>query len=99
MWHHFTERARRAVYYAQEFASRNSLSLVTVEGLCLGLLSVDGSRCLAALQRMDIPLEDLRAEIEAASISEPENRPERPTLTASAKRAVELGVRALLAPP
>ncbi|NUQ70800.1 MAG: ornithine carbamoyltransferase [Chthonomonadales bacterium] len=93
MWHHFTERARRAVYYAQEFASRNSLSLVTVEGLCLGLLSVDGSRCLAALQRMDIPLEDLRAEIEAASISEPENRPERPTLTASAKRAVELGVR------
>jgi hypothetical protein len=65
MFERFTDKARQAVVLAQEEARRLGHPEVGTEHLLLGLLAVDGDSAAArTLTALDIPLDDLRREVE-----------------------------------
>jgi hypothetical protein len=66
MFERFTDKARQAVVLAQEEARRLGHPEVATEHLLLGLLAVTGdSAGTRTLTGLGIPLDDLRAEVEA----------------------------------
>lgn len=64
MWQRFTERARRAVFFAQEEAGRRQENQVSPEYLLLGLLREDDTVATVALQRMGVSLSGIRQDTE-----------------------------------
>ena len=64
MWQRFTERARRAVFFAQEEAARFGQSNVGPEHLVLGLVRDSDSVAARILNRMGVSLGRIRSEIE-----------------------------------
>ncbi|MHB1460552.1 MAG: ATP-dependent Clp protease ATP-binding subunit [Armatimonadota bacterium] len=90
MWQRFTERARRAVYFAQEEANRLGESYVGTEHLLLGLVKEPDSVAARILDRMDIPLARVRAEVEKL-VQRGENRYSQETqLSPRARRVIDL---------
>src|SRR5437667_39680 len=53
MWQRFTERARRAVFFAQEEAARLGENYISTEHLLLGLLRDNDSVAVRILEAMD----------------------------------------------
>lgn len=64
MWEKYTERARRTIFYAQEEAGRYGENHVSTEHLLLGLLREPNSIACKALMNLNIPLENIRTELE-----------------------------------
>lgn len=94
MWKRFTERARAAVYFAQEEAARRRLPGIGPECLLLGVLQNDDSAALAILRALSIDREELVARLEPLF---PEGGPASLTtqsLTPGGKRALELAYSA-----
>ena len=90
MWQRFTERARRAVYYAQEEANRLGESYVGTEHLLLGLTKDPESVAARILDRMDIPLAKIRSELEKL-LTRGDNRYTQETqLSPRARRVIDL---------
>ena len=64
MWQKFTERARRAVFFAQEEAAKYGWNDVATEHLLMGLVRETDSIAIRALERMNVDPRHLRAEVE-----------------------------------
>lgn len=64
MWQRFTERARKAVFNAQEEAHRFGDGFVSTEHLLLGLTCEEDSTASLTLVRLGLPASQLRGEIE-----------------------------------
>ena len=63
MWQKFTERARKAMFCAQEEAAAVGTDLVDTEHLLLGILRLDDSLACTMLRRADVDIARLRREI------------------------------------
>jgi ornithine carbamoyltransferase len=64
MWQKFTERARRAVFFAQEEAAKYGWNDVATEHLLIGLVRESDSIAIRALERMSVDPRHLRVEVE-----------------------------------
>lgn len=90
MWQRFTERARKAVFYAQEEAQRFGEGYVSTEHLLLGLVREPDSVACRVLAKLGIEPERVRAEVEK-QLPTGDMRPSQDmTLTPRAKRVIDL---------
>ena len=90
MWQRFTERARRAIFFAQEEAGRRGENFVTTEHLLLGLVREDDSVAARVLERMGVNLNRIRSEVKR-QVPKGDGRPGRDMrLTPRAKRVIDL---------
>jgi len=89
-WTRFTERARRAVYYAQEEALRLGGNYVSTEHLLLGLIRENDNVAACILGRMEIPLGRIRSEIEGQVTRGDGPLGSDTMLTPRAKRVIDL---------
>jgi hypothetical protein len=64
MWQHFTERAKRVVFYAQEEAGKRGTNEVSTEHLLLGLLRENDHVAARMLDRMGVSHGRIRTEVE-----------------------------------
>lgn len=90
MWQRFTERARRAVFFAQEEAARFGQSNVGPEHLVLGLVRNSDSVAARILNRMGVSLGRIRSEIERQVTPGKEPPGQEMQLTPRAKRVIDL---------
>ena len=92
MWQRFTERARRAVFFAQEEAGRLGENCVSSEHLLLGLVHDTDSVAARILERMGVPPARVRSEVERqVVVVKGDARPEQDVqLTPRARRIVDL---------
>ncbi|GIV15637.1 MAG: hypothetical protein KatS3mg022_1072 [Armatimonadota bacterium] len=89
MWQRFSERARYAIFYAQEEAERFGGNYVSTEHLLLGLIRDNESTAVKVLQQLGVSLSRLRMELER-QVSRGEGGVEGQTqLTPRAKRAMD----------
>lgn len=90
MWQRFTERARTAIFYAQEEAQRFGDGYVSTEHLLLGLLREPDSMASRALIALGTNLPTVQREMEKL-LPVGETRPSQDmTLTPRAKRVIDL---------
>src|SRR5690242_13963424 len=90
MWQRFTERARRVVFFAQEEAARLGENYVGTEHLLLGLIREADSVAARILDRLNIPLGRIRADIERQVTRGHGNLGQDMQLTPRAKRVIDL---------
>lgn len=91
----FTERARRAIVYAQEEARMLNQSFVGTEHLLLGILRDEEGIASQALMSLGISLEDVREQIEEmiGRGDEPVSEDKSIPFTPRAKKVLELALR------
>lgn len=90
MWQRFTERARKVVFYAQEEAQKFGEGYVSTEHLLLGLVRESDSVAARVLEKLNISLSKIRAEVEK-QLPRGDARPSQDmTLTPRAKRVIDL---------
>ena len=65
MWQRFTERARKAVFYAQEEAGKWNQNQVSPEHLLLGLVREEDSMAARILDHLGVKLEDVRKGVQS----------------------------------
>jgi ATP-dependent Clp protease ATP-binding subunit ClpC len=85
----FTEKARMAVFAAQEVADRYGESEIGPEHLLLGLLEDSGGVAAAILQRAGVSREALRADLERRLPLKEAVSGERKRLTAAGKQVID----------
>lgn len=90
MWQRFTERARKAVFYAQEEALNFGEGYVSTEHLLLALLRDPDSVAARVLTQLGLDLQRLRVEIEKQLGKGTASPNHDMTLTPRAKRVVDL---------
>jgi ornithine carbamoyltransferase len=91
MWLKFSERARRAIFLAQENAKRLGHCCISTEHLLLGVLEEGDNVACDVLQRIGIDREKLRSEIGYEDIAVSSREPvEDMDLAPRALRAIEL---------
>lgn len=91
MWQRFTEKARLAIFYAQEEAAKRKSKIVGTEHLLLGLLDEPDNIAKRVFQRIGVNEESLRREIEKmAPVSDTGDVNQDMQLSANAKRAIDL---------
>lgn len=89
MWQRFTERARRVILLGQEEAGRMHSGHVGTEHLLMGLVREREGVAAQVLEKMNVQLAQVRAEVEAEVQIGNESTTE-PKLTPKAKRVLEL---------
>lgn len=90
MWQRFTERARKVVFYAQEEAQKFGEGYVSTEHLLLGLVREADSVAARVLDKLNVSLNRVRAEVEK-QLPRGDARPNQDmTLTPRAKRVIDL---------
>src|SRR4051812_1312420 len=90
MWQRFTERARRAVFYAQEEAGRLGENFVGTEHLLLGLIRDNDHVAARMLDKMGIPMGRIRSEIERQVTRGNREMGQEMQLSPRAKRVIDL---------
>src|SRR4051794_32891225 len=90
MWQRFTERARRVVFFAQEEAARLGENYVGTEHLLLGLVRENDSVAARILDRLGVPLQRIRSDIERQVTRGHGNLGQDMQLTPRAKRVIDL---------
>ena len=90
MWQRFTERARRAVFFAQEVAGLLGENYVSPEHLLLGLLREDDTVATRILDRLGISLPQIREMIENQMTPGDGRLGQDMQLTPQTKRAIDL---------
>lgn len=90
MWQRFTERARKAIFYAQEEAQRFGTEYVSTEHMLLGLFRDGDSSAMSVLNDMGISWKDLKEEVEKHLPSSEWLHRSNMTLTPRAKRVIDL---------
>lgn len=90
MWQRFTERARRAVFYAQEEAAHLGESYVSTEHLLLGLIREPNSVAARVIERLGVDLGQLRYEVERQLQRGERKHVQETQLTPRAKRVIDL---------
>ncbi len=90
MWQRFTEEARKVVFHAQEQAQSCGDQFVGPEHLLLGILKErDGSAC-NLLEKLNVPIDELKSEVFKHMALVKEYRGNDMTLTPRAKRVIDL---------
>lgn len=89
-WQRFTERARRAIFYAQEEAALRGENYVSTEHLLLALLREPDNVAARVLDRLGINLEHLRFELERHLQRGERKGLQETQLTPRAKRVIDL---------
>jgi ATP-dependent Clp protease ATP-binding subunit ClpC len=87
MWQRLTERARRAIFFAQDEAKGDDA--VSPEHLLLGVLRDDGSVAARALAQLGIDAGAARDEVRKR-VREVESEAEEPPMSPEANQAVDL---------
>jgi len=90
MWQRFTERARRAVFFAQEEAKQLGENNVNTEHLLLGLIREEDSVAAAILSRLGFSLSRIRAEIEKQVVRGSGRASQDMQLERRARRVIDL---------
>ncbi len=90
MWQRFTERARRAIFYAQEEAVLLGLSQVSTEHLLLALIRDPDCTAVRILQHLKISPEAIRQAIRQCAPRGTESSPRDMSLTPRGKRVIDL---------
>ena len=90
MWQRFTERARAAVFYAQEAAGSVGDSYVDTEHLLLGVIRDESTVAVRMLMRMGVTAEQIRSKIELQAPPEPAHLGADMQITPRTKRAIDL---------
>ena len=89
MWQRFSEKARKVVFYAQEYAQSYGHGNVSAEHLLLGLLREDDSTACKALAEAGLSRGALRTEVEARMVKRKANPNADMKLTSQAKRVID----------
>lgn len=63
MWQRFTERARKVIFYSQEEAKANNETYVSTEHILLGLTRESDHVAAKILDRLGVPLDRIRPEV------------------------------------
>jgi hypothetical protein len=63
MWQRFTDRARKAVFYAQEEAQKRGSQYVATEDLLLGLLRDSDTLAVRVLETIGVPIHKVRSDV------------------------------------
>ncbi|MBC7807961.1 MAG: hypothetical protein H7145_17670 [Akkermansiaceae bacterium] len=90
MWTKFTRRARRAVFFTQEEASRMGQNDVGPEHLLLGLMREQDTAASYVLRQIRIAPQEIRAAVEKASTPDDPRAGRDAQLKLEAKRAIDL---------
>ncbi len=90
MWQRFTERARKAVFYAQEEAVKWNQSFVGSEHLLLGLVREDDSFTARILDRIGVSRAQICAEVQKHLSPGTDGQGEDLMLTPGAKQVIDL---------
>jgi excisionase family DNA binding protein len=90
MWQRFTERARKAVFYAQEEAGKWNQNLVGPEHLLLGLVREDDSFTARILDRIGVSRDQIRSEVQKHLSPGTDDQGKDLSLTPRAKQVVDL---------
>ena len=90
MWQRFTERARKAVFYAQEEAGKWNQNFVGPEHLLLGLVREDDSFTAHILDRIGVSRDQIRSEVHKHLSPGTDGQGKDLMLTPSAKQVVDL---------
>lgn len=90
MWQRFTERARRAIFFAQEEAGRLGENYVSTEHLLLGLTRENDSAAARILDSMHISLVKIRQGIDGQATRGEGRLGQDMQLTPRAKRVIDL---------
>lgn len=96
MFERFTEKARRAVVYAQEEARMLNQNYIGTEHLLLGLIREEEGIAAKALQNIGINLEDVRAQAEEIIGKGTATTTGHIPFTPRAKKVLELSLREAL---
>jgi len=89
MWQRFTERARKAVFYAQEEAQKGE-GYVSTEHLLLGLCREHDTVASKVFLRLNVSIERVRAEVEKQLPRNTKKHFEDMPLAPRAKRVIDL---------
>jgi len=89
MWQRFTERARKAVFYAQEEAGKWGQNFVGPEHLLLGLVREDDNMAGRILDRLGVSLEAVRKGVQARLQPSESGTGKDMQLTPAAKQVVD----------
>ena len=89
MWQRFTERARKAVFYAQEEAGKWGQNSVSPEHLLLGLVREDDNMAGRILDRLGVKPETVRKAVQARLRPGDGNMGKDMLLTPAAKKVVD----------
>ncbi|MCW3051435.1 MAG: repeat containing protein [Chthonomonadales bacterium] len=90
MWKKLTQRARQAVYFAQEEAKRLGHTEVSTEHLLFGLIYDDSSMVVYILHRMSVGSDAIRTEIDHVAVRGNETSEREMRLSRQAKRVINL---------
>jgi hypothetical protein len=90
MWQRFTERARRAIFFAQEEAGKQNINYVSTEHLLLGILRETDSAGAQVLELLGISILKVQKEIERQCGNGDRQPGEDMQLTPRAKRVIDL---------
>ncbi len=90
MWQRFTERARRAIFFAQEEAGRLGENHVSTEHILLGLIRETDSVSARILEELGYKLSTIRAEVERCAVRGDGKSTGQFQLTPRAKRVIDL---------
>jgi len=90
MWQRFTERSRKAIFYAQEEAGRLGENHVETEHLLLGLVREEDSVAARIIDRIGVSLESIRSEVERQVVHGNGRLGQDMQLTTRTKRVVDL---------
>jgi len=90
MWQRFTERARKAVFYAQEEAIKWGENSDSPEHLLLGLIREDDSFAARILERLGVSRDLIRSEVERQLTRSDGRLGQDMQLTTAAKKVVDL---------
>jgi ATP-dependent Clp protease ATP-binding subunit ClpC len=89
MWRRFTERARKAIFYAQEEAQRLVVSFISTRHLLVGLLRESDSVATKVLERLQVSPDKIREELEMLPRGDAEVAQDM-ALSPRAKRVIDL---------
>lgn len=90
MWQRFTEKARRAVFYAQEEAGSAGCSAVETDHLLLGMLRIEDSAALRILRQSGVDLSALQHSLEEHVTTGGGKKRGDMQLSAGCKRAIDM---------
>jgi ATP-dependent Clp protease ATP-binding subunit ClpC len=91
MWQRFTERAKRAVFFAQEEAKNQGESFVSPEHLLLGILWEKDNVATQILRHLNADADTIRDQVRKhIATGNPPGDPNDMQLTARCKRVIDL---------
>ena len=90
LWERYTERARKVMLHAEDWAIRLRSPYISSEHILLGLLEEEDTLAVQILERLGVDIHRLRAELESQLRAQAPAHPPvgSPTLTSPAKQVL-----------